>query len=392
MRIEPKLLLVWILGFVMVLSYAITDDFVRVTQFCPDGPSAFGEIIILSDQDAVYPYALCRGREYSFVQISVGVYRLRFRHSGDPNEDCLSTLVFQENYYAVQVNIPIQDNLVTSKIETKIVKCPIAFHAPSKMTISNRDDLIFKNKESTPVEKPSNLADLKLHSDTMIKPEEPETILMSLQVQEIDNSTNFANVQIYSLMKNPRLEINGVSPIECHMSANSEVQFIIDNGCGTGSLLPLHTGFEVQGIVSWSPVFSFPVPHDGSLFVNCTFGVCKNKCNGSSCHQSNIDILAKYTASAAVSFTSLHEDVRQHMADSKDAGLQVTNGYPPIQNNPVDNVTTGTPASYTITVNVPLIIALSVLIPIVSILLIAVCWYRSKANSGAYRVRDRANP
>lgn len=215
---------------------------------------------------------------------------------------------------------------------------------------------------------------------------------MSLQVQEIDNSTNFANVQIYSLMKNPRLEINGVSPIECHMSANSEVQFIIDNGCGTGSLLPLHTGFEVQGIVSWSPVFSFPVPHDGSLFVNCTFGVCKNKCNGSSCHQSNIDILAKYTASAAVSFTSLHEDVRQHMADSKDAGLQVTNGYPPIQNNPVDNVTTGTPASYTITVNVPLIIALSVLIPIVSILLIAVCWYRSKANSGAYRVRDRANP
>lgn len=80
------------------------------------------------------------------------------------------------------------------------------------------------------------------------------------------------------------------------------------------------------------------------------------------------------------------------MADSKDATLQVTTGYPPIQNNPVDNVTTGTPASYADTVNVPLIIALSVLIPIVSILLIVVCWYRSKANSGAYRVRDRANP
>lgn len=84
-------------------------------------------------------------------------------------------------------------------------------------------------------------------------------------------------------------EYSGVVPYNCNAKSKdgNTIYPILQAGCGEGVIFPKSVGFTTKGQMSTSPFFKvFRLMEDGSdagISYECSFVVCNNTCDGSSC-------------------------------------------------------------------------------------------------------------
>ncbi|XP_067656172.1 vitelline envelope sperm lysin receptor-like [Haliotis asinina] len=82
-----------------------------------------------------------------------------------------------------------------------------------------------------------------------------------------------------------------VRPVSCWAASGNKTYHILVGGCGDGFIFKKTVGFDIEGKIIRSPLFSaFMLPGSNTLNFKCIFVACSNPgaCDGSSCYKEKV--------------------------------------------------------------------------------------------------------